>query len=98
ELNQASPDALTVVSRQASHQLDQPTEAVVDMDATDVQVGHEELGVDVIGTLGGRGPSSGQVGIAGAGDEANTGQSLGYLVVARIFGLEALVLRHSSGE
>jgi len=98
ELNQASPDAFTLVSRQAADQLDQPTEAVVDVAAADIEVGNEELGVDVVGAFGGRGPSRGEVGAAGAGHEANTSQSLGDLVVARMVGLEPLLLGDGGGE
>ena len=82
ELNQSSPDAFAVVSREAPDQLDQPAEGVLHMATADVEVGDEELRVDVVRPLGGCVARLVEVGTSSAGDEANTGETLGDLVVS----------------
>ena len=96
ELNQSSPDAFAVVSREAPDQLDQPAEGVLHMATADVEIGDEELRVDVVRPLGGCAARLVEVGASRAGDEANTGETLSDLVVTWVLGLEPFVFGDGS--
>src|SRR5699024_12557915 len=51
QVDQAEPDALSVIAGHAPPEVDQSAEGVVDMAAADVEVRDEQLRLDVIGVV-----------------------------------------------
>ena len=49
EADQVGPGGVAVALRRTPDQVDQPVEGVLDVPAEEVEVGHQRLGVDVVG-------------------------------------------------
>ena len=93
EAEQVLAGAVAVVAGGAPDQLDEPVEGVVDVAAEQVEVGHQDLGVDVVGRGGGGRAGGLEVDVLGALDQAGAGQAGRGLDVGGVGVDELLVLR-----